>query len=125
MLPLSEEHTRLLGSLNAWAENRDSGEAAAVRLLIGHERWVRDETVVGLCMTREPGGRVSVNWAALRQRLAAGEFASASSSERAVLDFAVALAEDRYFTSRMGGRAGGLMCEALMQALGIVRAPAR
>lgn len=119
MLPDSENHDRLIKGLNATAETSDCHVAAAVRLLIGHDRWARDETVVSFFMTFESDDRVTVNWAALRQQFDAGEFAYASTTEKAVLDFAIALAEDRYRLSIMGDKNCALIREAVAQALDV------
>lgn len=119
MLPRSEDHTRLIHGLNAWAETSEPHVAAAVRLLISHEHWVRDETVVGLCMTTDVDGLVWVHWADLRRRFDAGEFARGSTTERAVLDFAISLGENRYRTTAIGPHVGARMFEAFGNALGV------
>jgi hypothetical protein len=75
---------------------------AAVQLLIDHGVWLGHDDFVSRCICRSEiyPGEASILWAGVSQAVEAGVL-DASVTELAVLDFAVALAQDRYRLSLM------------------------
>jgi hypothetical protein len=85
--------------LRRWARTSDSHVYAAVELLISHDVWLRraDFLTTALRVHRTTAW---ITWTAARAAFDAGRFDAASSTERAVLDLAIALGQDRYRLSR-------------------------
>jgi len=89
----------LVRLLRCWTHNHDPHVRAAVELLIEHETWMRRAGFQRACI--EKGAREAwINWRKAREFVDAG--ATASTSEMAVLDLAVAIGENRYKFSIMG-----------------------
>jgi hypothetical protein len=86
--------------LRRWARSSASHVYAAVELLISHDVWLRRADFLTTALR---GHRTNawITWTAARAAFDAGHFDAASSTERAVLDLAIALGQDRYRLSRM------------------------
>ncbi len=99
----------LAAGLRGWARGRAAYEQAAVELLIWHETWLRRPDFRGACITQRAAGLVArIDWEDAREFVDNGFFAlgepvlPASSSQRRLLDFAVALGENMFGLSGMG-----------------------
>lgn len=99
----------LAARLRGWARGRTPHEQAAVELLIWHETWLRRPDFKGACITQRAAGLVArIDWEDAREFVGNGFFAlgepvvPASSSQRRLLDFAVALGEDTFGLAHMG-----------------------
>jgi hypothetical protein len=108
----------LLAGLRAWTRTHDAHVRAAVELLIGHGTWLRRTEFRDGCVHMDSGGEVWLDWRAAREAFDAGGFTAASSTERAVLDLAIALGTDRYRLGAMGPRNRDLIVTAVAAALG-------
>jgi hypothetical protein len=99
----------LATGLRGWVRGGTRHEQAAVELLIWHETWLRRPDFKGACITQHAPGLIArINWEDARDFVDCG-FAQpgqrplpASSSQRRLLDFAVALGEDQFGLSHMG-----------------------
>ena len=80
--------------LRQWATGQDGHVRAAVELLIKHGFWLDHPGFIADCVSTD-GGESRVHWASAAAMLGVGA-TGASSSQRAVLDLAVALGSDRY-----------------------------
>jgi predicted esterase len=112
--------------LRAWSAGMDAHVHAAVELLIAHETWLcRRDFLTAAVRVRQPAV-AWINWRDAREAFDAGCFDQSSSTERAVLDLAIALGEDRYRLSAMGHGNGALVATSLALAAGLVTpAPTR
>ena len=118
----------LVRGLRAWTRTRDRHVRAAVELLITHDVWLRRPEFRAACLHHDrtgAGDEVWVDWAAAREAFAAGEFTRASTTERAVLDLAIALGTDRYRLRVMGPAASRLVAQAVTAAAGLPTGGAR
>lgn len=106
----------VVGGLRAWIAGHDLSVRAAVELLIGHDHWLRNGEFVRECLHRGDGGRYWIDWQRARELHDAG--LGGSSTERAVLDFAIALGCDRYRFDSMGPANSVLLVRATAAALG-------
>ncbi|HEY3718415.1 MAG TPA: hypothetical protein VGL39_28155 [Jatrophihabitantaceae bacterium] len=106
--------------LRTWARTSDSHVYAAVELLISHDAWLgrRDFLTVAV-RSREPAIGW-INWRAAREAFGAGRFDQSSTTERAVLDLAIALGEDRYRLSAMGPHNAAVIATAVALAAELV-----
>lgn len=104
--------------LRSWAAGHGPHVQAAVGLLVGHQVWLGRVEFSAVCVHRDPGG-YWIDWTAARAGFDAGLFAQASMSERAVLDLAIALAQDRYRLGRMSTGKARLITAAVASAAGI------
>jgi hypothetical protein len=93
----------LAAGLRGWARGRTAHEQAAAELLIWHETWLRRPDFKGAAITQRAAGLAArIDWEDAREFVDNGFFAlgepvlPASSSQRRVLDLAVALGEDRF-----------------------------
>jgi hypothetical protein len=109
---LSEEQ---VASLRKWAGVSSPRVSAAVELLAWHESWLRRRDFLNRCVTVDIDGVTWINWTQARAAYDAG--LRASTSELAVLDFAIALAEDRYAFSQMGDAHSKALIQAVTTAL--------
>ena len=111
---------QLVRGLRGWVRNHDLNVQAAVELLISHDVWLRrtDLGFAGRCVQPTSDGHYCIDWRAARAAFEAGEFTCASTTERAVLDVAIALGEDRYRFTHMGTANAQLLIEATTRALG-------
>src|SRR4051794_24668923 len=109
---------RLVAGLRAWTRFHDAHVRSAVELLIGHETWLRRAEFRSACLHLDDDGEVWIDFQAAAAARAAGEFAASSSTERAVLDLAVARGTDRYRFSAMGPANRDLIIRAVRASLG-------
>lgn len=110
---------RLVAGLRAWTRHHDRHVEAAVELLIGHEHWLRNDAFRRACVhVDRRAGDVWIDWRAAREAFDAGTFAYASSTERAVLELAIALGSDRYRFAAMGPANRYLVAVAVAAAVG-------
>ena len=105
----------LIRLLRRWTHNHDPHVRAAVELLIGHETWIRRADFQRACIERD-AREARINWRQARQFADAGS--TASTSEMAVLDLAVALGENRFKFSIMGPANSRMIAQAAARALG-------
>jgi len=101
--------------LRRWTHNHDPHVRAAVELLIEHETWIRRADFQRACVERD-AAEAWINWRKAREFVDAGS--TASTSEMAVLDLAVALGENRYRFSIMGRANSRMIAQAVARALG-------
>jgi hypothetical protein len=110
----------LVQGLRLWTRSHDQHVRAAVELLIAHDVWLR-RPQFRACLHADRTSRgieVWVDWVQLREAFDSGGFARASSTERAVLDLAIALGTDRYRLRGMGPETGRLVARAVAAAVG-------
>lgn len=110
------EGVALATALRAWSAHRDSHEQAAVWLLIEHGHWLHTTRFARFAVAGARSRQPRISWSDARAAFDAGEFDRSSTSERAILDFAIALGQDRYKISPMGSATGGLLVKALTHA---------
>lgn len=108
----------LVISLVDWSDGQDSNVQAAVELLIEHGRWIADRGFRDACITVDDDA-TWIDWDDARAAYEAGRFGAASSSEKAVLDYAISLGENRYQFYRLDFTNRRLVLDATAQALGI------
>ena len=101
--------------LRRWTQHHDPHVRAAVELLIEHETWIRRADFQRACVERN-AREAWINWRKAREFTDAGSTASAS--EMAVLDLAVAIGENRYRFSIMGSAHSKMIVQAVARALG-------
>lgn len=101
--------------LRCWAANMDASDRAAVELLIWHEFWLRRADFTSAAIVNR-GAHLAIDWTAARE-FAAGH-PRAASSEAAILDLAVTLAEDRFRFRIMGAAHSRAIVHAVARALG-------
>lgn len=102
-------------ALRRWTHNHDRHVRAAVELLIDHETWIRRADFQLACV--EHNAREAwINWRKAREFVNAGS--TASTSEMAILDLAVAIGENRYKFSIMGPAHSRMISIAVARALG-------
>ena len=92
-------------------------EAAAVRLLLWHKTWLQREDFRRACLTGPPVSRVEIHWRKAAAFLASGPRGT-SSSQVAVLEIAIALAEDEFHLTGFGHAHQRAVAEAFATALG-------
>jgi hypothetical protein len=106
----------LTAGLRRWTKDHDAHVRAAVDLLIWHEFWLRRRDFVKAAIERT-SGEAWINWREAREFVDAGS--TASTSEMAILDLAVALGENRYKLSIMGSRHSERIADAVTMAVGL------
>ena len=106
-------------------------EQAAVELLIWHETWPRRPDFKGACITQlAPGLVAHIDWYEAREFIDRGYAqrgerpVPASSSQRRVLDLAVALGEDQFGLSGLGLAHKRAAAQAFAAACGLRLEPA-
>lgn len=114
---VSDESDRLEQELRAWTHDHDPHVRAAVELLIEHGTWLHRPEFVNACI-RGQDGEAWIVWRTAREFVDAGNL-KASATEVAVLDFAVALGEDRYKLDRMGDFNATAIVRAVATALAV------
>ena len=107
--------------LRRWTRGHDLHVKAAVGLLIAQETWLRRSEFRAGCVERDGDGTCWIDWDDAREAFDAGRFATASSSEAALLDLVIALGEDRYRFSSMDGVQARMVAEAVAAAVGVDR----
>jgi hypothetical protein len=115
----------LAAGLRGWARGRTAHEQAAVELLIWHETWLRRPDFKGTCITQRAAGLVAIiDWEEAREFIDRSyaqrgqRIVPASSSQRRVLDLAVALGENMFGLSSMGVVHQWHMASAFARACG-------
>lgn len=126
----------LAKGLRGWARHQTAHEQAAVELLIWHETWLRRPDFKEAAITQlAPGLVARINWEAAREFIDQGYLTGAaiqrrehplpaSTSERAVLDVAVALGENMFRLPGLGHVHRRKVAEAFAAALGQQLEPA-
>jgi hypothetical protein len=117
--------------LRGWARSCTRHEQAAAELLIWHETWLRRPDFKEACITqRAPGLVAIINWEQAREFVDRGYSRRgerplpASSSQRRVLDLAVALGEDQFGLSSLGHAHQRAVAQAFAAACGLRLEPA-
>lgn len=111
--------------LRAWSAGMDAHVHAAVELLIAHQTWLaRRDFLAAAVRVRQPAV-AWINWRDAREAFEAGRFDQSSTTERAVLDLAIALGENRYCLSAMGTGNASLIASAVALSVGLVRPAAQ
>lgn len=116
----------LAAGLRGWARGGTAHEQAAVELLIWHETWLRRPDFKGACITQLAAGLVArIDWYEAREFIdryyaqRGQQPLPASTSERAVLDLAVALGEDQFRLSALGHAHKRAAAQAFAAAAGL------
>jgi hypothetical protein len=86
-----------------------------VDLLAWHEHWFRRSDFLDRCVSTDVDGIVWLSWTKAREAYDAG--LRGSPSQLAVLDFAIALGEDRYKFSLIGTAHSEAIVQAVTDAL--------
>jgi hypothetical protein len=116
----------LAKGLRGWARGQTAHEQAAVDLLIWHETWLRRPDFKGAAITQLSAGLVAIiNWYEAREFIDRGYCPAgqqrplpASSSQRRLLDFAVAVGENQFGLQSMGHVHRWHMAQAFARACG-------
>jgi hypothetical protein len=114
-------YDEVVRGLYAWVRHHDLHVRAAVTLLIAHDVWLHREEFRQTCLRRTSDGDWWIDWRAAREAFDAGELRCASSTEVAMLDFAIALGTDCFRFSRMGETNTRLLMDATALALGVAQ----
>ncbi len=117
----------LAAGLRGYYRGGAAHQQAAVELLIWHETWLRRPDFKGACITQRAAGLVPrIDWEEAREFIERGYMqrgrgrpVPASTSERAVLDLAVALGEDQYRLANMGTAHRRAIVQAVARAVGV------
>lgn len=116
-------------ALRRWAGQMSAGDRAAVELLAWHETWLRRPDFTDTA-TETRGVHMAVNWQAAREFIVRGyrcQHAAAvpsTTSQRRILDIAVALGEDKFGLSGFGLAHKRAAAEAFAAACGESLEPA-
>jgi hypothetical protein len=102
-------------ALRRWAANMDASDRAAVDLLAWHGYWLRRPGFKAAAIENR-GAHLAIDWRKAREFCDSGP--RASTSEMAILDLAVTLAEDRFRFRIMGDAHAKAIVRAVAQALG-------
>ena len=102
-------------ALRRWVAQMDASDRAAVELLIWHEYWLRRAGFAAAAVVNR-GVHLAVDWTAARAYCESGP--GGSTSELAILDLAVTLAEDRFRFRIMGRAHSREILQAVARALG-------
>ncbi len=105
----------ITAGLRAWAAGSCNNEAA-VELLIWHASWLRRTDFITACVLKGPDGVMWIDWR--RVRVFADAPQVGSSSQKTVLNVAVALGEDTFKLSSLGHVHRYKVAEAFATALG-------
>ena len=116
----------LADGLRGWVRSRTAHERAAAELLIWYESWLRRPDFKDECITQlAPGLVARIDWYEAREFVGRGYARRgerplpASSSQRAVLDLAVALGEDQFGLSGLGHAHKRAAAQAFAAAVGL------
>lgn len=104
-----------VAALRKWAGGHSSHVSAAVGLLAWHETWLRRKDFLDRCVDTDVDGIPWINWTKAREAYDAG--LRGSTTELAVLDFAIDLGRDRYKFSQMGHAHSEALVRAVTNAL--------
>jgi hypothetical protein len=108
----------LVNDLQKWVAHNDYHVAAAVRLLIEHDYWLRNGRFVRAAVVKAVDGQY-ISWSRARLAFDAGEFDRSSTSEVAVLNLAIMLGGDEMHLSSLGKVNGAIAARAVAAALGV------
>ena len=103
-------------ALRRWAAQMDASDRAAVELLAWNESWLRRADFTDAALVNR-GAHLAVDWTAARAYFDSGP-SRASTSQWAILDLAITLAEDRFRFRIMGRAHSRAILEAVARALG-------
>jgi hypothetical protein len=119
MPEITFEH-RVAG-LRSYARSQDANVRAAVELLIWHKSWLLRADFMEACITQySPGLTAVIRWDLAGHFSAGPALARSSSSQRAILELAVTLAEREEHWLRFRGDAHArAVAEAISRAVGI------
>jgi len=116
----------LAAGLRGWGRGGTAHEQAAVELLIWHESWLRRPDFRDECITQlAPGLIARINWEEAREFVDRGftrpgdRPLPASSSQRRVLDLAVAIGENQFGLSGLGHAHKRAVAQAFAAACGL------
>ena len=116
----------LAAGLRGYYRGGTAHEQAAVELLIWHESWLRRPDFREACITQRAAGLVArIDWYEAREFIDRGYSrrgerpVPASSSQRRVLDLAVALGEDQFGLSGLGRAHKRAVAQAFAAAAGL------
>jgi hypothetical protein len=110
----------LVEGLRAWAAEQDQHIRAAVELLIEHGVWLHRPEFCKLAVRTAAGRREAwISWSDARASFTEGAFLTASSTEVAILDLAIALGENRYRLSSLGAYHSRMVAAAVCRAVGV------
>lgn len=112
------ELAQLQDELRAGTAHNDDNVRAAVDLLIEHDYWLRNGRFVRAAVVKAQDGHY-IAWRKAREAFDQGDFDRSSTSERAVLHLAIALAEDQFRWNILGPNNRAMVGRALMAALGL------
>lgn len=107
--------------LRRWTKNHDPHVRAAVELLIEHDFWLHSPAFRRACAVSDPDGTAWIKWDQAREFVSAPVARQASSSQKAILDLAVTLGEDRFRLSRADDREAVMIVRAVARALDMIR----
>jgi hypothetical protein len=105
----------LVASLRRWTKGHDPHVRAAVELLIEDGRWLRRQDFTSACLVRDPA-ETWVNWRKAAE-FTGSHRSSASMTEMAVLEVAVAIGSNRYKLSYMNDDQAAAIVKAFALAL--------
>ncbi len=106
----------LTAGLRAWTRNHHPHVRAAAELLINHDFWLRHKAFTSRCMHYN-GRQAWIDWAEARSF--ASQPGTATTGQRAMLDLAVALGENRYHLNGRGPAESRWIADAVAQAVGV------
>ena len=110
---------QLTAGLRGWSRHHDHHVRAAVELLIWHEHWLRRPDFTRAAVGRGSDGTVYIDWAPAARFAGTAAATRASTSERAILDLAIALGTDIYRLGIMGTAHCAAIAQAVAAAVGI------
>jgi hypothetical protein len=110
---------QLTVGLRGWTRDHDPHVRAAVELLIWHEHWLRRPDFTRAAVGRGSDGTVYIDWAEAARFVGTAAATRASTSERAILDLAIALGTDIYRFAIMGTAHCAAIAQAVTSAVGI------
>lgn len=102
-------------ALRRWAAQMDASDRAAVELLCWHEHWLRRASFAAAAIVNR-GVHRAIDWTAARAYCESGP--GGSTSDLAILDLAITLAEDRFRFRIMGAAHSRAIVRAVASALG-------
>lgn len=109
---------RLVTSLRRWTKNHDPHVRAAAELLIWDRYWLERLDFRAAAMGQNEAGQAWIAWDDAA-RFRAGPGATASSSQLAILDIAVAIGGDAFRLSRMDDGQARAIVAAVAGALAV------
>lgn len=96
----------------------DAGPRAALELLAWHDYWLHRDEFLDTATRIDPSGAVWISWSRAQAEFSHDKYHLASTSERAILELAIALGTDRYRFNLMGDTHAHAIVRAVTTALG-------